>query len=177
MPQPSTTSPLEPVEGLAELPVLARWNGVVSLRFVRHCAADPFMSLMVAAKASGGTLRRVAIEGHHVVAARRAIPEDENLAPPFGAQIHKLVARAAQKAGEIEVARLERGFVAPPRRRITCSVDTLRSPQKRGLRAIGKAALKRDLAMQQPELLQPDAHGDRRNEKLLGEGLGEASSA
>ena len=86
----------------------------------------------------------------------------------------KLVARAAQEAGEIEVARLERGFVARFAPRFACPVDTLRSPQKKGLRATGKDALERHLAMQQAELLQPDAHGDRRHQELFGERLGEA---
>ena len=67
------------------------------------------MSLIVAENASGRTAGAVAVEGHHVVAARRAIPKDEDLAPPFGAQVDQVVACAAQEAGEIEVARLERG--------------------------------------------------------------------
>ena len=54
----------------------------------------------------------VAVERQHVVAPRRSIAEDEDLAPAFGAQVDKVVARAAQKAGEVEVARLERGLVA-----------------------------------------------------------------
>ena len=70
------------------------------------------MSLMVEEKASGGERCAVAVERQHVVAARRAIPEHEDLAPAFGAQVDEVVARAAQKAGEIEVARLERGFAA-----------------------------------------------------------------
>ena len=68
---------------------------------------------MVEANASGGTASGVAVEGQHVVAARRAITEDENLAPAFGAQVDEVIARAAQKAGEIEVARLERGRRPP----------------------------------------------------------------
>ena len=66
------------------------------------------MSLMVAENASGRNGRAVAIERQHVIAARRAITEDEDLAPAFGAQVDEVVARAAQKAGKIEVARLER---------------------------------------------------------------------
>jgi hypothetical protein len=70
------------------------------------------MSLMVAAKASGGTL--VAKEGHHVGAPCGAIPKDEHLAPALVAQVHQLVAGATLEASEIEIARLECG-VCPVR--------------------------------------------------------------
>ncbi len=51
---------------------------------------------------------RVAIEGHHVGPSRGAIPENEHLAPALVAQVHQLVAGAAQETGEIEVAGFER---------------------------------------------------------------------
>ena len=58
--------------------------------------------------------RAVAVERQHVVASRRAIAEDEDLAPAFGTQVDEVVAGAAQEAGEIEVARLERELRPPP---------------------------------------------------------------
>ena len=82
------------------------------------------MSLMVAAKARGRTL------AHHqrTPLHRRAgwpIPEDEDFAPSFGAKVQKLVTRTAQKAGEVEIPRLERGGrLAPIPHIITRSVDT-----------------------------------------------------
>ena len=54
----------------------------------------------------------MAVKGQHVVAARRPIAEDEDLAPAFGAQVDEAVARAAQEAGEVEIARLERRSLA-----------------------------------------------------------------
>ena len=109
---------------------------------VRSCAAmrmrsmlqplcsSAFMSLMVAANASGRTVapRRRTPSRHR---AGSADPGNEDLAPALGAQVEQLVAGAAQKTGEIEVARLERVSrrYAPPD--LSCPVDTLRSPQKR----------------------------------------------
>src|ERR1700730_11007667 len=49
----------------------------------------------------------MAIKGNHVIPARRTITEDENLAPALGAKVDEVVAGAAQKAREIEIARLE----------------------------------------------------------------------
>jgi hypothetical protein len=116
----------------------------------------------------------VAIEGHHVAAPRRAISKDEHLCAGPRPQLQKVVAGAAQEAGEIEIACLERGSARLGLSWTACSVDTLRSPQKKGSRAIGQKPLKRHRAVQQPQLFEPDAHGDRRDEELLGEGLGEA---
>src|SRR3979411_2344581 len=53
----------------------------------------------------------LAVKGQHVIPAGRTITEDENLAPAFGAKADEVVAGAAQKAGEIKIARLERRFV------------------------------------------------------------------
>jgi hypothetical protein len=72
--------------------------------------SSAFISLVVAENASGGGAST--IEGQHVVAARRPIAEHEDLARAFGAQVDESVPRAAQDAGEIEVARLERRFAA-----------------------------------------------------------------
>ena len=69
------------------------------------------MSLIVEANASGANADGVAVERQHVVAARRTITEHKDLASAFGAQVDEVVARAAQKAGEVEVARLERDLV------------------------------------------------------------------
>jgi hypothetical protein len=55
----------------------------------------------------------VAIEGHYVVPPCSAILKDEDFTPAFGAQVEQLVPGAAQEAGEIEIARLERDL---PRR-------------------------------------------------------------
>ena len=102
------------------------------------------MSLIVAAKASGRTLPAVAVERQHVVAARRTVPEHEDLAPAFGAQVDEVVAGAAQKAGEIEVACLERGFVARHVRfPVQLTLHVLL--KKRELCAADKDALERDL--------------------------------
>ena len=102
---------LEAVERLAELrSARTRRHRRGSICVMPLCSRA-FMSLMVAENASGERCG-VAVKRQHVVAARRAVAEDENLAPAFGAQVDEVVARAAQKAGEIEVARLERGFVA-----------------------------------------------------------------
>jgi len=71
------------------------------------------MSLMVDGERQRPNGDAVAVERQHVVAPRRAIAEDEDLAPRFGPQVDEVVSRAAQETGEIEVACLER-FV--PRR-------------------------------------------------------------
>jgi hypothetical protein len=42
-----------------------------------------------------------------------------------------------------------------------------------GLEAVGEQPLPRHDAVQQPELLEPDAHGNRRHEKTLGKRAGE----
>src|SRR5262245_17224070 len=65
------------------------------------------MPLIAEAKAQWANAAGVAIERQYVLTACRAITEDENLAPAFGTQVDEVVARAAQKAGEVEVACLE----------------------------------------------------------------------
>src|SRR5690606_41595559 len=62
----------------------------------------------------------------------------------------------------------------PSSGQIACSVDTRRSPQKKGLEAFGEKPLARHDTVQQPELFEPNAHRDRRNEKALGKRPGEA---
>src|SRR5262249_54408712 len=52
----------------------------------------------------------VAVERHHVVAPRGAIPEHENLTPALVAEVQQFVAGPAQEAGEVEVARLKRNL-------------------------------------------------------------------
>jgi hypothetical protein len=52
----------------------------------------------------------VAIERQNVVTSRWAIAEHEDLAPPFGPKVHEVVARATQKAGEIEITCFEGGL-------------------------------------------------------------------
>ena len=66
------------------------------------------MSLMVDGERQRWNSRAVAVERQHVVAPRRAVAEHEDLSWPFGAQVDEVVARAAEEAGEIEIARLER---------------------------------------------------------------------
>jgi hypothetical protein len=56
--------------------------------------------------------RALAVERQHVVAAVGSVAEDEDLALAFGAQIEEVVARAAQKAGEVKVAGFERRRLA-----------------------------------------------------------------
>ena len=100
--------PFEPVEGFADLPLLACWNGGVSCG--SGIVQQSFHVLDGSGEGQGPYAGRVAIEGHHVGAPRGAIPEDEHLAPALVAKVHKLVAGAAQEAGEIRIARLERGM-------------------------------------------------------------------
>jgi hypothetical protein len=45
---------------------------------------------------------------------------------------------------------------------------------KKGFASLGQKPMKRHSAVQQPEPFESDAHGDPRDEELLGEGLGEA---
>ena len=54
--------------------------------------------------ADGGALT---VKGQDVIAARRAIAENENLAPTFVTQGDQVVACAAQETGEVEVASLK----------------------------------------------------------------------
>jgi hypothetical protein len=54
----------------------------------------------------------LAVKRQDVIVAGFAITEDEDLASAFGAQIKEVVARAAQEAGEIEVAGFERALLA-----------------------------------------------------------------
>src|SRR3954465_7740740 len=85
-----------------------------------HPASDWVSSLCIVQKSlhvldgCGERQRRdrsaLAVKGQHVIAACRAITENENLAPSFGAQVDEFVPGAAQEAGEIEVARLERNL-------------------------------------------------------------------
>src|ERR1700730_7236228 len=81
----------------------------------------------------------VAVEGHDVHPARCSIREYEDLTPAFGAQVEQLVPGAAQEAGEIKIARLERDH---PRRNLVlaCPVDTSRSPQKNSLSTPARSA-------------------------------------
>ena len=117
----------------------------------------------------------VAVERHHVFAPGRAIAKHEDLAPAFGAQVEQFVAGAAQEAGEIEVARLERGLRRSPLSYspVQLTLDVLL--KKKGLGdQRSKDPLMRHFAEQQAELLQADAHGDRRNEETLSKRPGEA---
>jgi len=54
---------------------------------------------------------------------------------------------------------------------------TLDGLLKKGSRAIGQKPLKRNRAVQAAELFEPDAHRDRRNEKLSAKGEAKLSSA
>ena len=125
MTEPVEDDLFEAVERLAELRSAGR-AGVGVDRFVMPLCSSAFMSLMVEENASGGTAGGVAVERQHVIAPRRAIAEHENLAPAFGAQVDEVVAGAAQKAGEIEIARLERASRLARRCLVfvACPVDT-----------------------------------------------------
>ena len=115
--------------------------------------------------------RALAIERQHIIAAGRTIAEDEDLAPAFGAQIEEVIARAAQEAGEIEVAGFERALLASS---VVIRLSSLHFTfsSKKGSSAVGNDALVRDRAMEQPKLLQPNAHRDRRHKELLGKRAG-----
>jgi hypothetical protein len=67
----------------------------------------------------------VAIEGHHVVPPCSAVLKDEDLPPAFGPKVEEFVARAAQEAGEIEVAVSNASSACFASRVIACPGDTL----------------------------------------------------
>ncbi len=114
----------------------------------------------------------VAIEGHHVVPSCGAVLEDEHLALAFGPKVEQFVARAAQEAGEIEVAGLERRLRSAWLSASSFVQLTLDVPlKKRASRTIGKKPLEWNHAVQKPELFEPDAHSDRRDEKLFSKRL------
>ncbi len=52
--------------------------------------------------------RCVAIKSDHVIAPGGSVLKHEDFAPAFGPQVEKLITRAAQEAGQIEVAGLKR---------------------------------------------------------------------
>jgi hypothetical protein len=54
-----------------------------------------------------GDGRAVVVERQYVIAARRAVSEDEDLALPFGAKVNQVVSRVPLETGQIEVPRLE----------------------------------------------------------------------
>ena len=130
------------------------------------------MSLMVAAKASGANAGGVAIEGHHVVAPRRRDPERRR--PCAGPRRAGRSARSRRSAGSRrDRSRASRTRSVPRRlpHRSLVQLTLNDLLKKRVTDAIRQKPLKRHRAVQQPELFEPDAHGDRRDEKLLGEGL------
>jgi hypothetical protein len=139
----------EPVKCLAELRP-AGLRDVIVCRFVTHCAAAPSCPLW-SKKMRGAERRLRRHKSHHVFAPGWAIAEHKDLAPPFGAQVDQIVARATQVAGEIEIARLERDFA------------------RGGLDANRQGPLTRDLTTKQAQSLEPDAHGDHRDQILFGE--------
>jgi hypothetical protein len=55
------------------------------------------MSLMGCGERQRWDRGALAVKSQHVVAARRSVAEDKNLATTFGAQVDEVVARAAQK--------------------------------------------------------------------------------
>jgi hypothetical protein len=75
----------------------------------------------------GPNAGRVAIEGHHVVTPRRAIPKDEDPRPSCAGS--QLRSPATQETGEIEIARLK-GSASQPQLFNLPFVDTQQSPQK-----------------------------------------------
>ena len=95
----------DPIERLAELrpagPAGIGWGGFSSI-----------VQQRLHVLYSGGECERrhrrpVAVERQHVLAPGWPVAKDEDLAPALGTQIDQLVAGAAQKTGEIEVAGFE----------------------------------------------------------------------